>query len=91
VFGLVEGTGLIAGMAVSAGIVLIASIVLHLCCHQHNRPSYRVPFFPYAPAASLLLNCFLMASLPAQAYWQLGVFFLLVSLFYVFYSIHAGA
>jgi APA family basic amino acid/polyamine antiporter len=81
---------MIIGLVVTGAVVLISSVVLHLTCHQHNRPAYRVPFFPYAPAASLLLNCFLMASLPANAYWQLGLFFGLVSLFYVFYSIHAG-
>lgn len=58
-----------------------------LCCAASP---CRVPLFPYAPAASLLLNCFLMASLPAQAYWQLGLFFAIVSIFYVLYSIHAG-
>jgi hypothetical protein len=77
-------------MAVCAAAVLVPCIVLHFTCHQHNRPAYRVPFFPYTPAASLLLNCFLMASLPAQAYWQLGLFFGIVSIFYVLYSIHAG-
>lgn len=77
-------------MAVCAAAVLVPCIMLHVTCHQHNRPAYRVPFFPYTPAASLLLNCFLMASLPANAYWQLGLFFGIVSIFYVLYSIHAG-
>jgi hypothetical protein len=81
---------MIIGLAVTAGIVLVCSIVIHLACHQYNRPSYRVPFFPYAPAASLLLNCFLMASLPARSYWQLGLFFAIVIVFYIMYSIHAG-
>lgn len=78
------------GLAVTAAVVLLCSIAIHLTCHQHNRPAYRMPLFPYAPAASLLLNCFLMASLPAMAYMQLGIFFAVVSIFYVFYSIHAG-
>lgn len=78
------------GLAISAAFVLAGAVTIHLTCHQYNRPAYRVPFFPYAPAASLLLNCFLMASLPANAYWQLGLFFGIVSIFYVLYSIHAG-
>lgn len=90
VFALVKGTGKAVGMAVTAAIVLITCVAIHFGCHQFNRPKYRVPLFPYAPAASLLLNCFLMASLPAQAYWQLGLFFAIVSIFYVLYSIHAG-
>jgi hypothetical protein len=90
VFALTTGVGQAVGLAITAAVVLGASITVHFGCHQYNRPSYRVPFFPYAPAASLLLNCFLMASLPAQAYWQLGLFFLIVTVFYVLYSIHAG-
>lgn len=90
VFALATGIGKSVGMAVCAAAVLVPCILLHFTCHQHNRPAYRVPFFPYTPAASLLLNCFLMASLPAQAYWQLGLFFGVVSIFYVLYSIHAG-
>lgn len=73
VFALASGIGKSVGMAVSAAAVLVPCIVLHVTCHQHNRPAYRVPFFPYTPAASLLLNCFLMASLPANAYWCASV------------------
>lgn len=50
----------------------------------------RVPLYPYLPAASLLLNCFLMASLPARAYYQLAIFFAVMLVFYLFYSVHAA-
>lgn len=70
--------------------MLVACIVMHLGCHQYSRPSYRAPFFPYLPAASLLLNCFLMASLPWAAYMQLAIFFGVVIAFYTLYSIHAA-
>jgi uncharacterized membrane protein len=90
IFALARGNSMAAGLAVTGGVVLIASMAIHTTCHQYNRPAYRVPFFPYAPAASLLLNCFLLASLPAQAFWQLGIFFAVVIVFYVLYSIHAG-
>jgi APA family basic amino acid/polyamine antiporter len=85
------GLGLIIGLCVTGGVVLILCIIIHVTCHQHSRPKYRVPFFPYLPAASLLLNCFLMASLPGQAYIQLGIFFAVVTAFYLLYSIHAGS
>lgn len=85
VFALASGIGKSVGMAVSAAAVLVPCIVLHVTCHQHNRPAYRVPFFPYTPAASLLLNCFLMASLPANAYWCASV---LLSSCLLFWRIH---
>lgn len=72
-------------------IVLILSAAIQLLCPQHDRPKYRVPLFPYLPAASLLLNCFLMASLTAQAYWQLAIFFAVMIIFYLLYSVHAAA
>jgi hypothetical protein len=90
IYGLCDGTPKIAGLAVCAGLVLAFSAAIHFCCTQHDRPKYRVPFFPYLPAASLLLNCFLMASLPARAYWQLAVFFGIMIVFYLLYSIHAA-
>jgi hypothetical protein len=79
-----------AGLIVTGGIALLIAVAIHLTCTQHDRPPYRVPFFPYIPAASLLLNCFLMASLPARAYWQLGIYFFVVTVFYLLYSVHAA-
>lgn len=88
---MVSGTvGKAVGLSVTGGVVLLTSIAIHFRCYQFNRPKYRVPFFPYTPAASLLLNCFLMASLPANAYWQLALFFGVMLVFYVLYSIHAA-
>jgi hypothetical protein len=39
---------------------------------------------------TLLLLLLLQASLPARAYWQLALFFAIMLVFYVFYSIHAA-
>ncbi|WIA18741.1 hypothetical protein OEZ85_003431 [Tetradesmus obliquus] len=91
VCGLLTGTGRIVGLSVTAGILLICCIIMHLSCHQYSRPSYRAPFFPYLPVVSLLLNSFLMSSLPANAYMQLAIFFGVVTAFYVFYSIHSAS
>lgn len=91
IYALCSGIGKSIGMAVCGGVVLLLCIAMHLKCHQYNRPNYRVPGFPYLPAASLLLNCFLMASLPGAAYMQLAIFFAVVTVFYIFYSIHAGS
>ncbi|WIA39047.1 hypothetical protein OEZ86_005191 [Tetradesmus obliquus] len=90
IYALYEGLPHIIGMAVTAGLVVICCIAIHVMCPQYDRPSYRAPFFPYLPAASLLLNSFLMASLPARSYWQLALFFAIMIVFYVFYSIHAA-
>lgn len=62
VYALTEGLPHTVGMAVCAGLALITCILIHVTCPQYDRPDYRVPFFPYLPAASLLLNCFLMVS-----------------------------
>ncbi|KAF6256039.1 amino acid permease family protein [Scenedesmus sp. NREL 46B-D3] len=90
IYALCEGVAFIAGMAVTAGLAILCCIAIHVLCPQYDRPSYRAPFFPYLPGASLLLNSFLMASLPANAYWQLAIFFAVVLVFYVLYSIHAA-
>jgi hypothetical protein len=91
VCGLLVGTSRIIGLAITAGVMLVCCIAMHLMCHQYSRPSYRAPFFPYLPAASLLLNSFLMSSLPASAYMQLAIFFGVVTVFYIFYSIHSAS
>lgn len=83
-------TGQAAGLGVTGGLVVVLCIVMKFTCEQHDRPSYRVPFFPFLPAASLLLNCFLMASLSANAYIQLAIFLAVVSVFYVLYGVHAA-
>lgn len=62
IYALYEGLPHIIGMAVTAGLVVICCIAIHVMCPQYDRPSYRAPFFPYLPAASLLLNSFLMVS-----------------------------
>ena len=63
-----------AGLIVTAALAVIICIVMQLTCTQVDKPDYRVPLFPYLPAASLLLNCFLMASLPGSSYIQLLIF-----------------
>eukprot|EP00882_Tetradesmus_deserticola_P001730 GHRQ01001859.1.p1 GENE.GHRQ01001859.1~~GHRQ01001859.1.p1 ORF type:complete len:634 (+),score=216.50 GHRQ01001859.1:64-1902(+) len=90
IYALCEGTAFIAGLAVTAGLAILCCIAIHVVCPQYDKPSYRAPLFPYLPGASLLLNSFLMASLPAQAYWQLALFFAVMLVFYVLYSIHAA-
>jgi hypothetical protein len=60
IYALYDGMPHIIGMAVTAGLVIICCIAIHVLCPQYDRPSYRAPFFPYLPGASLLLNSFLM-------------------------------
>jgi hypothetical protein len=92
VYGLTDfgGTSKIVGLAITAALAIAFAVAIQFTCKQHDRPDYRVPAFPYIPAASLLLNSFLMASLPARAYWQLGLFFAIMMVFYLLYSVHAG-
>lgn len=60
---------------VVCGAVGIATVVsMHLTCVQHNPPStYGVPLFPYVPALSAGLNCFLLGQLKAAAYERFAV------------------
>jgi hypothetical protein len=60
IYALYDGLPYIIGMAVTAGLVIVCCIAIHVMCPQYDRPSYRAPFFPYLPGASLLLNSFLM-------------------------------
>lgn len=49
---------------------------------QYNRPAYRVFWFPFLPAFSLLFNAVLMASLPAISYIQFAIFLAVVLVMY---------
>jgi len=80
----------IAG-GVLLGATLLMTVVMHLTCPQFNLPKYKIPLFPYLPVASILLNAVLMASLGAQAYIQLAVYFGVMTFLYLIYSIHAAS
>ena len=67
------------------------TVVMHLTCPQFNLPKYKIPLFPYLPVISILLNSVLMASLGAQAYIQLAVYFGVMTFLYLIYSIHAAS
>jgi len=51
---------------------------------------FEAPLFPFLPATSLLMNCFLMASLSGRAYWQLAIFWVIMVAVYMLYSVHAA-
>jgi hypothetical protein len=62
------------GMVVSAAVGVAATVSLHLSCKQYNRPTtYGVWLFPYVPAASVGLNCFLLGQLKTAAYERFGI------------------
>jgi hypothetical protein len=62
IYGMYNGMPYVIGIAVTGGLSVLCCIAIHVMCPQYDRPSYRVPFFPYLPGASLLLNSFLMVS-----------------------------
>jgi hypothetical protein len=90
IFALTVGTAKSIGMGITGGAALVLCIVIRFACKQHDKPKYRVPGHPFLPATSLLLNCFLMASLSGRAYMQLAIFFGVVIVFYLLYSVHAS-
>lgn len=91
VWGLIkEGTPLIVGLSVTGGIGVLCAVFMHVTCRTRYKPVYASPLFPYTPVASYMLNCFLMASLKADAYIQLAAFFGVMLAFYILYSIHSA-
>jgi len=62
------------GMVVCAAVGIASMVSMHLVCKQYNRPTtYGVPLFPYVPALSVGLNCFLLGQLKAAAYERFGI------------------
>lgn len=62
------------GMVVLAAVGIAATVSLHLSCKQYNRPTtYGVWLFPYVPALSVGLNCFLLGQLKTAAYERFGI------------------
>jgi hypothetical protein len=51
---------------------------------------FEAPCFPFLPTTSLLFNAFLMASINGRAYWQLAVFWAVMVVLYLIYSVHAA-
>ncbi|KAI8466934.1 MAG: amino acid permease-domain-containing protein [Monoraphidium minutum] len=85
-----DGAPFIAGLVVTGAAAIGSAVFLHVTGKTWYNPVYKVPGFPYLPMGSFVLNCFLMASLPANAYIQLAVFFAVMIAFYLAYSIHAA-
>lgn len=44
-YGLCSGTAKIVGLVVCGAAVLACAAAIQFTCTQHNRPSYRVPFY----------------------------------------------
>lgn len=62
------------GMVVCAAVGVAATVSLHLTCKQYNTPTtYGVWLFPYVPALSVGLNCFLLGQLKLAAYERFGI------------------
>lgn len=61
-------------MVVAAAVGIAATISLHVTCKQYNPPTtYGVWLFPYVPALSVGLNCFLLGQLKTAAYERFGI------------------
>jgi hypothetical protein len=68
-----QGIGLIVGLCLTGGLGIASAVFMHVACRSQLKPVFSVPLFPYVPAFSYLLNCFMCASLPANAYIQVSV------------------
>lgn len=73
------------------GASLLVAALMHVALPQSYKPLAPVPFFPYTPTCSMLLNAFLMSTLPVKAYQQYAIFLAVIVVMYVLYSIHSAA
>lgn len=73
------------------GAALLVALVMQLTLAQAYVPLAPIPLFPFTPTCSLLLNAFLMSTLPVTAYQQYAIFLAAVTGMYLLYSIHSAS
>jgi amino acid permease len=84
-----DGLGWISIVVLAAATY---SVAIYGACtlKKLDKCVFEAPLFPFLPVTSLLMNCFLMASLSGKAYWQLSIFWVIMIAIYLLYSIHAA-
>ncbi len=68
-----------------------ATLSMHIICRQQYTPSgFAVPLMPWLPSVSIILNTFLLGTIPATAWIQFAIFVAVMVGFYALYSVHAA-
>lgn len=78
-------------LGIFAGALLLQNIAQQFLCPTTYIPAYACPFVPYIPTISVLLNGFLLGSIPQQSFIQLGIFFGACLAWYLLYGVQATA
>ncbi|CAL8464071.1 g3606 [Coccomyxa elongata] len=88
-----QSSGEWAGLAAFGASAVAATASLHAFAAQTHRPgpgSFAVPLMPWVPAASLVLNTFLLGSVSAAAWARFGVWVAGTLAVYLLYSLPAS-
>lgn len=69
----------------------IATLSMNICCRQQYTPNgFAVPLMPWLPSVSIILNTFLLGTIPADSWIQFAIFVAAMFGFYALYSVHAA-
>ena len=78
------------GLALST--IILLTTIFKILVPIVNPPSSKIlstPSMPFLAVASIFLNIFLMGSIKKEAFFRFGIWSLLASLFYLFFSVHS--
>ncbi|KAL9264605.1 Cationic amino acid transporter 1-like protein [Drosera capensis] len=79
------------GYVITVPIWFIATLALQLLVPQARKPKiWGVPFVPWVPSASILINMFLLSSIEKDSFIRFGVWSALLLVYYVFIGLHAS-
>ncbi|XVE48515.1 hypothetical protein DITRI_Ditri01bG0008000 [Diplodiscus trichospermus] len=79
------------GYAVAVAVWCLATLGLNLMVKEARKPKqWGVPLIPWVPSASIAINVFIMGSIDASSYMRLGIWTLVLLIYYFFIALHAS-
>ncbi|GAB2220345.1 hypothetical protein Drorol1_Dr00007991 [Drosera rotundifolia] len=79
------------GYVITVPIWFLATLALQLLVPQARKPKiWGVPYVPWVPSASILINMFLLSSIDKDSFIRFGVWSALLLVYYVFIGLHAS-
>ncbi|GAB2297475.1 catalase A [Dionaea muscipula] len=79
------------GYMITIPIWFLATLSLRLLVPQAREPKiWGVPFMPWAPSASILINMFLLSSIDKDSFIRFGVWSAVLMVYYMFIGLHAS-
>lgn len=78
------------GLPVFGGFIFTIISFFHYNVPCHSHPSgWSMPFMPWLPSLSIVLNIFLMATLKLLSFQRFAIWACLITLFYLLYGVHS--